>query len=73
MRPRRFSVTGPGLKKALQEAINAGKQLETLFDYDESGTILRFGYRLFNKGQPRDQRNEIIWFKPGEVEVTYED
>jgi len=72
MKPKSFSLKGPGLKKAVQEAVKDGNDIETVFDWDSSGTILRVGYRKFKKGQPPDKRNKIIWFEPGDIEIIYE-
>jgi hypothetical protein len=71
MKPKQFSLKGPGLKKAVQDAVKNGNDIETVFDWDSSGTILRVGYREFKKGQPREKRGKIIWFKPGDIEVIY--
>lgn len=69
---RTFQATGPGLKKALQKAIDEGKQFETVHEWDDSGTITKFGYRLYNKGQPREKRGEIFWFDLKDIEIIYE-
>jgi len=72
MKPKSFSLKGAGQKKAIQEAVKAGKNIENVIEWDKSGNVLKVGYRLFEKGQPREKRDKIIWFEPGEVEIIYE-
>ena len=71
----KFTVAGPGVAKALQEAVDADKDLVTVPIYSsETGKIVRIGYFLADKGKPipPDWRSKIKWLKKNEVSITYE-
>lgn len=52
---KRWVITGPGLLKAVQEAVNAGKDIVTVYDSDpKTGEIIRVGYFLVDRGKKVD-------------------
>lgn len=70
----KFKVGGPGIAKALQEAVNAEKDLVTVPLYSkENGRIARIGYFLADKGQPipADWRTKLKWLNESEVTILY--
>ena len=67
-------LKGPGIAKALQEAVDAGKDLVTVPVYSKkTGKVVRIGYFLADKGEatPPDWRTKIKWLKKNEVSVSY--
>ncbi len=67
MRYRKFNVTGPGLERAIQEAVNLRMQLVIVPDANEAGKIHRLGYYLKPKDKFKMHSPSIIWFSEDEV------
>jgi hypothetical protein len=64
----RFDISGPGLLRATQEAVEVKKQIVIAYDQDASGMLLRVGYFLEDKGS-QNSNPTIIWFKKDEIVV----
>jgi hypothetical protein len=70
MTETRYDINGPGLIRAIQEAVSANKDIAIIYDYDNTGYPLRVGYSLKEKGKQDVSRAEITWFSPDEIQVT---
>lgn len=65
-----YNVSGPGLERATQEAISAGKDIVIVHDQDNSGRILRIGYFMEAKDSQHKEQPTITWFDKAEIEIT---
>ena len=70
MTETRFDIKGPGLVRAIQEAVSANKDIAIVYDYDNLGRPLRVGYFLKDKGIKDLSQPIITWFDSGEVQIT---
>jgi len=69
MKDIQYEINGPGLIRATQESIKAGKQLVIAYDRDENLNILRVGYYLEDKIPQKSVEPNITWFKKEEIEI----
>jgi len=67
MRKEGYTISGPGVKRAVQEAVKARKNIVFVYDYDSLGRILRIGY-AFADGKKYPPKF-VRWFKKGEVHI----
>jgi hypothetical protein len=67
MRKKKYEISGPGVKRAVQEAVKARKNIVFVYDYDSLGRILRIGY-AFADGKEYPPKF-VRWFKEGEVHI----
>ncbi len=51
MTETRYDIKGPGLVRAIQEAVSANKDIAIVYDYDNAGRPLRVGYFFKDKGK----------------------
>jgi hypothetical protein len=65
-----YSVSGPALTRAIQDAVGSGRQLVLAYDRDSQGGVLRVGYYMLARGDPEPPDPPITWFGEGEVQVT---
>lgn len=70
MTERRYDITGPGLVRALREAVSAKKDLAIIYDYDNLGRVLRVGYFFKDKDTKDLAQPDITWFDSGEIQIT---
>lgn len=70
MRKVVFKLSGPGVKRAVQEAVKARKDVVFVYDHDSLGRILRIGYAFSERGKKEIPRNRIKWFKKDEVYIV---
>jgi hypothetical protein len=66
----RYDVKGPGLVRAMQEAVSANKDIALVCDRDNLGRPLRVGYFLKDKGTKNLSRPTITWFDPSEIQIA---
>lgn len=66
----RNDITGPGIVRALQEAVAAKKDIAIVCDGDELGRVLRVGYFFKDKGIEDLAQSDITWFDSSEVQIT---
>ncbi len=68
------TVSGLGVDKAIQEAVDADKELVVVRKYSQrTGRIINMAYFLAEKGKPipTDWRTKIVLFKRDEVTIIY--
>ncbi len=70
MTETRYDIKGPGLIRAVQEAVSANKDIALVHDYDNLGRILRVGYFLKDKGIKDVSQPIITWFDSNEIQIT---
>ena len=70
MAETRYDIKGPGLIRAVQEAVSANKDLALVSDCDNLGRPLRVGYFLKDKGIQDLSQPTITWFDSGEIQIT---
>lgn len=66
----RYDITGPGLVRAVQQAVSAKKDLAIVYDYDNLGGVLRVGYFFKDKDRKDLAQQDITWFECGEIQIT---
>lgn len=67
-----FEISGPGPRRAMQEAVKAKKNIVFVCDYDSLGRVLRVGYIFKNRKEKEIPRNQVKWFKKDEVSIVQE-
>ena len=65
-----YDIKGPGLVRAIQQAMSTKKNIAFVFDRDPFGRILRVGYFLKGKDSKYLAQSNITWFDPSEIEIT---
>lgn len=65
-----YSIKGPGLIRAAQEAVSANKDINIVFVSDNTGHLLRVGYHFKEKGKQAVSRPTITWFSSDEIHIT---
>ncbi|GAH73393.1 unnamed protein product, partial [marine sediment metagenome] len=70
MTETRYDIKGPGLVRAIQEAVSANKDIAIVYDYDNTGCPLRVGYFFKDKGKQDVSQPAIIWFSSSEIQIT---
>ena len=70
MTETRYDIKGPGLIRAIQEAVSTNKDIAIVYDYDNTGHPLRVGYLFKEKGKQAVSRAEITWFSSDEIQIT---
>ena len=70
MTETRYDIKGPGLVRAIQEAVSANKDIAIVYDHDNLGRPLRVGYFLEDKGTKDLSQPIIKWFDSSEVQIT---
>jgi hypothetical protein len=68
-----YKMEGPGIVRAMQEAVSAKKDINFVYKRDNLGGILRVGYFLTDKGSKDLAQPDITWFDSSEIEVTLTD
>jgi len=70
MTESRYHVKGPGLIRAIQEAVSANKDIAIVYDHDNTGYPLRVGYFFKEKGKQAVSQPKITWFASDEIQIT---
>ena len=70
MTETRYDIKGPGLVRAIQEAVSANKDIAIVYDYDNTGHPLRVGYFFKEKSKQDVSRSKITWFSSDEIQIT---
>lgn len=70
MTETRYDIKGPGLVRAIQEAVSANKDIALVYDRDNLGQPLRVGYFLKDKGIQDLSQPIITWFDSSEIQIT---
>lgn len=70
MTETRYDIKGPGLVRAMQEAVSAKKDIALVCDRDNLGRPLRVGYFPKDKGTENLSQPIITWFDPSEIQIT---
>ncbi len=70
MTETRYDIKGPGLVRAIQEAVSANKDIAIVYDYDNAGRPLRVGYFFKDKGKQDVSQPAITWFSSSEIQIT---
>lgn len=69
MHQRKLKVKGPGLTRAIREAVNSRRELIIVYDRDDQGRLLRIGYYLSNESPIQPIKQNIKWFNKQEIDV----
>ena len=69
MTETRYDIKGPGLVRAIQEAVSSNKDIAIVYDYDNTGRPLRVGYFFKDKGKQDISQPSITWFSPREIQI----
>lgn len=72
MQNRVYELSGPGMDRAVQEGVNAHKDVFFVCDHDSFGRILRVGYALVEGKNRKIKPEEIKWLSPDEYQILPE-
>jgi len=69
MNETRYEIKGPGLVRAIQEAVSSKKNITIVYDHDNTGRPLRIGYFLVDRGSQDISKPVIKWFSSSEIQM----
>ena len=64
-----YDIRGPGLVRAIQEAVSSKKNMTFVYARDKTGHPVRVGYFLEDKGRQNISKPAIKWFSSSEVQI----
>jgi len=73
MSRKEWALSGPGIVRAVQEAVKRRKDAVFVCDHTENGQLLRVGYALVDHGTTLAPDQAIMWIDPREVRARVAD
>lgn len=73
MSQKEWVLSGPGVERAVQEAVSRRKNTVFVYDHTDDGLLPRVGYALVDPGTTLLSDQEVTWIDPKEVRIGVAD